>query len=121
MSNTEEDDIVRKENRYGIMKDYVRTDIGTTVLTTRKRINNPVTGRTEDLTSLSADGYCRRFLALLSASNSPDVVDMGSAPILTFGKDRWELQEEDDQFVIVKREAESEIGELVLENDKNSD
>jgi hypothetical protein len=111
------DNVVRKENKYGVMKDHVRTDIGTTVITTPKRLWNPITEQTEDLTKLSADGYCRRFLAMLSASDSPDVVDLGNSPILTFDKDRWEMREQDGQYVVVKRDAESEFGERLLEND----
>lgn len=117
-SDTDRDDVVRKENRHGVTKDYVRTDVGESIVTTPKRIRNPVTDRTEDLTNLSADGYCRRFLALLSASNSPDVVDLGSSPVLTFDKDRWQLQEQDGQYVLVKREAETALDEAVLGGDE---
>ncbi|KDE56700.1 hypothetical protein EL22_25365 [Halostagnicola sp. A56] len=98
------------------MKDRVLTDIGTTVVETPKRIENPVTGRTEDLTNLSKDGYCRRFLAHLSASNSPDVIDLSSSPVLTFDKDRWEIEENGGAFVLVKREAEGRFGEKILGN-----
>jgi hypothetical protein len=99
------------------MKDRVLTDIGTTVVETPKRIKNPVTERTEDLTNLSKDGYCRRFLALLSASDSPDVIDLSSSPVLTFDKDRWEIGENDGNVVLVKREAESKFDEHILGDD----
>jgi len=97
----------------------VRTDIGTTVVVTPKRVQNPVTERTEDLTNLSADGYCRRFLALLAATNTPDHVDVGSSPVLTFDKSRWELRETDGQHVLVKREAETKFDGKVLGNDRS--
>jgi hypothetical protein len=111
------DETVRKENRFGIKKTYVRTDIGTSVVETPKRVHNPVTDRTEDMTQLSADGYCRRFLALKSAANGSSVVDFSSSPVATFDKDKWELNEQDGQFVLVKKEAESALGEMVLEAD----
>lgn len=109
-----DNEIIRKENRYGVMKDYVRVDIGTSVVEVPRRLKNPLTDRRHDLTKLSDDGYLKPFLAHLHASNSPDVVDLGSSPVLTFGKDRWELQETDSQHVLVKREAETEFDERVL-------
>lgn len=120
-NETDRDDVVRRENRHGVIKDRVLTDIGTTVVETPKRIKNPVTERTEDLTNLSKDGYCRRFLALLSASNSPDVIDLSSSPVLTFDKDRWEIEENDGTVVLVKREVESEFGEQILGNDSTQE
>lgn len=114
-SDMEHGRTVRRENGYGVEKTYVQTSIGTTVVETPKRINNPVTGRTEDLTNLSEDGYCRRFLATLSALNGPDVVDFGSSPVATFDKDRWELREQDGSYVLVKREAVTSFEELVLD------
>ena len=111
------EEIVRKENRFGVEKTFVRTDIGTSVVETSKRVHNPVTDRTEDMTRLSADGYCRRFLALKAASNGSSVVDFSSSPVATFDKDKWELNEQDGQFVLVKKEAESDLGEMLLEAD----
>jgi len=78
-------------------------------------ITNPVTGRYERLKNLSKDGYCRRFLELLMFIRRPDVVDLGDSPVLTFDKDRWELQDRDGQHVLVKQEAETRFEELVLE------
>jgi len=109
-------DIVRRKNKHGVMKDHVQTEIGTQVVTTPKRIRNPVTERTEDLTNLSSDGYCRRFLALLAATNTPDHINLSNAPVLTFDKDRWQFKEEKGQYVVMKREPESEFGERLLED-----
>lgn len=107
--------IVRKENHHGVEKDYVRVDIGTRVVEVPRRFRNPLTDKTHDLTNLSDDGYCKKFLALLHATNSPDVVDLGSSPVLTFDKDRWELQEQEGQHVLVKREPETEFGARVMD------
>jgi len=96
----------------------VETCLGTTVVKTPKRINNPITERTEDLTNLSKDGYCRRFLALLSASGGPDIIDLNSSPVATFDKDRWEFRETDGNFVLVKRNAETKFDEKVLEDER---
>ena len=96
----------------------VETCLGTTVVETPKRINNPITERTEDLTNLSKNGYCRRFLALLSATGGPDVVDLNSSPVATFDKDRWEFRETDGNFVLVKRNAETKFDEKVLEDER---
>lgn len=96
----------------------VETCLGTTVVETPKRINNPITERTEDLTNLSKDGYCRRFLALLSATDGPDVVDLNSSPVATFDKDRWEFRETDGNFVLVKRNPETKFTEKVLEDER---
>lgn len=110
-----EDKIIQKENEHGIEKDYVQVDIGTTVVEVPRRLRNPLTERTHDVTKLSDDGYLKPFLAHLHASNSPDVIDVGSAPVLTFDKDRWEFEEKDGQLVLKKRDAESTFGEMVLE------
>lgn len=115
------EDTVIRENVYGAKKEYVRTDIGTTVLETPKRVRNPINGKSYNLKKLSKDGYCRRFLALLSASNSVDVVDFGSTPVATFDKERWQLQEENGQYVLVKQNAESKFGQLLLESDEKND
>ena len=96
----------------------VETRLGTTVVETPKRVKNPITERTEDLTNLSKDGYCRRFLALLSATGGPDVVDLNSSPVATFNKDRWEFRETDGNFVLVKRNAETKFDEKVLEDER---
>lgn len=95
-------------------RDTVETTIGTMVVETPKRIKNPTTGQYQDLTKLSEDGYCRYFLALLSHMDSVDTISVDEAPVLTFGKDRWELRETDENHVLVKREAESEFGERVI-------
>jgi hypothetical protein len=97
----------------------VETCLGTTVVETPKRINNPITERTENLTNLSKDGYCRRFLALLSATGGPNVVNLNSSPVATFDKDRWELRETDGNFVLVKRNAETKIDEMVLGDERS--
>lgn len=109
------DDIIRKENKHGAEKQYVQVDIGTTVLEVPRHLRNPLTDRRHDLTKLSEDGYLKPFLAHLHAANSPDVIDVGSAPVLTFDKGRWVLEEVEGQHVLKKREAESDLGEMVLE------
>lgn len=102
-------------------RETVETDIGTTVVETPKHVTNPVTDRREDMTRLSEDGYCRKFIALEYASNSPDHVDLGSSPVLHFDKDRWELRELDGSYVLVKRDPESELDDLVLNDDVCTD
>lgn len=106
--------VVRKENAYGAMKDHVRVNIGTNVLEVPRRLKNPITDRREDLTKLSDDGYLKPFLAFRCARMGPDVVDLSDSPVLTFDDDRWEYREVDGQHVLVKREAESKLDEMVL-------
>lgn len=100
------------------MSDQVETRLGTTVVETPRRVHNPVTERTEDLSKLSEDGYCRRFLALLSHTDGCHTVDFSSTPVATFDKDKWGLEERDNQFVLTKKEAESEFGKMLLEGDE---
>lgn len=102
-------------------KDTVETAIGTTVVETPRRINNPVVDEYRDLTNLSEDGYCRKFLALLSHMDSQRTIDVDSAPVLSFDKDRWELREQEGQIVLVKRDPEGDFGERVLRNDCSAD
>lgn len=108
--------VVKKENRHGAMKDHVHVDIGTAVVEVPRYIRNPLTDRREDLTRLSDDGYLKPFLAFLYARTGPGVVDLGSSPVLTFDKDRWELKDHDGQHVLVKRESESKFDEMVIGN-----
>lgn len=98
-------------------REYVQTDIGTAVVETPKRVKNPVTDETRDLTQLSRDGYCRRFLALLSARNSPDVINLNSSPVATFDKERWQLEETEEHYVLQKTSAETHLDEVVLTDD----
>lgn len=106
----------REENKHGVRKDHVQVDIGTTLVELQRRQYNPLTDRTHDLTKLSDDGYLKKFLALLHEQGNPDVVDLGSSPVLTFDSERWEYREVDGQHVLVKREAETKLDELVLES-----
>lgn len=106
--------VFKRENRHGVPKDHVQVDIGTTVVECPRRLRNPITERTEDLTQLSDNGYLKPFLALEYASNSPDHIDLGSSPILSFGPDRWEWQEQDGRLVVQKREAETRFEEMVI-------
>jgi len=92
----------------------VETDIGTTVVETPARVYNPTTDQYQDLRKLSEDGYCRRFLALLSHTDSAGTINVDTAPVLTFDKDRFELSETEDHIVLTKRDAESEFGDRVL-------
>lgn len=104
------DDVVRRENRHGVEKRYVRTCFGTTVVETKARVRNPVTDKEEDLADLSPDGYKRRFLAVLAAYNSPSVVDLDSSPVLTFDRDKWEIEEAEGSIVVTKRDVDVEVG-----------
>jgi hypothetical protein len=120
MSNgTDRGDVIWKENHAGVEKPFVRVDIGTTVVETPARLTNPITQRTHDLRKLRDDGYLKVFLALKYAANSPDVVDFGSTPVATFDKDRWEMEEKDSQYVLVKRDAETKFEEKVLGNNNS--
>jgi len=93
----------------------VETYIGTTAVETPARVYNPTTEKYQDLRKLSEDGYCRQFLALWSHMDSCGTIDVDSAPVLTFDKDRFEMQETDGQYVLVKRDAESSFGEMLLD------
>jgi hypothetical protein len=51
---------------------------------------------------------------------SHDMIDLSSTPVLTFDTDRWELVEEENEesdgtIVVQKRDAESQYGEMVLD------
>jgi len=105
--------VFRKENKHGVLKDYVRVSVGTKVFEVRRRLRNPITDRREDLTRLSDDGYLKPFLAVYHDANSPDVINLGGAPILTLDTDRWAYREEAGQHTLVKRDPESAFGELL--------
>jgi hypothetical protein len=106
--------VFKQENRHGVLKDHVRVATGTQVLTVRRHLRNPMTDRREDLTRLSDDGYLKPFLAVYHAADSPDVIDLGSAPILTLDTDRWEYREDCGEFhALVKRDPESTFGDLL--------
>lgn len=105
--------IVRKENHHGVKKDYVPVTVGTREIEVPRRYRNPITERRHDLTNLSDDGYLKPFLALHYAINQ-DTINPAKSPVLSFDKDRWELRETGGQNVLVKREAESELGERVI-------
>lgn len=108
--------VFRRENRFGLMKDVVRVDIGTTVVECPRRLRNPLTDRRHDLTELSDDGYLKKFLALQFAYASPDIVDLGSSPVLTFDRDRWEeANGPESSITLVKQEAETPLDEMVLD------
>lgn len=91
------------------------------VVETPKRIINPTTDKIQDLTNLKDDGYCRQFLALYSHYSTVNTIDLEAAPMLSFDKDRWELEEQDGSFLLVKREPESKLGKLLDGNDRPDD
>lgn len=109
----------REENKHGAEKDHVQVNIGTTVVKLQRWQRNPITDRRHDLTKLSDDGYLKPFLALLHEQSGPDVVDLGSSPVLTFDDERWEYREKEGHHVLVKREPESKFDELVLETSQD--
>lgn len=113
-------DVVRKENSFGVEKDYVQVGIGTTVYEVRRHLRNPITGRREDLAELSDDGYLKPFLAVLYAHKSDDIVDLERAPVLTFDTDRWTVHDRGETVWVVKDEAESRLGEMVLDDMKQA-
>lgn len=84
-------------------------------------VYNPVTGTNERVDQLPEDGYKRRFLELLDHIESNDVYDLGSSPVLTFDKERWTMEEQEGTFVVVKREAETRLDELVLDEGGETD
>lgn len=107
-----------RENAFGAMKCYVKVPFGgTRILTVPRHIVNPFTDRRHDLTKLSDDSYLKPMLALKAATNSSDHINLRESPVLTFGKDRWEMREQDGQYIVVKREPESKFGEKLLENE----
>lgn len=110
------DEVFQIENKHGIPKDHVRVEVGTRVITCRRRQRNPITERRHDLTKLSDDGYLKPFLALKSKL-SQDTIDLRTTPILTFDKDRWDFEEKEGTVVITKREPESQYGEFLLDNE----
>lgn len=118
MSGTEQSEIVTRQNKHGVEKQYVRVPVGTKVIEVPRRYRNPLTDRTHDLTKLSDDGYLKPFLALNYAI-SQDTIDLSSSPVLSFDKSRWELDETDDHHILVKRESESEFDEQVLDGGRS--
>ena len=88
--------------------DRVKTLIGTTVYETGKRVKNPVSGECERIDRMSENGYKRKFLAVRNATQSPNVIDLSTSPVATFDKDKWDLREEGDHYVLVKSEAADE-------------
>jgi len=107
--------LFKKENKHGVLKEYVRVTVGTQVFEVRRHLRNPITDRREDLARLSDDGYLKPFLAVYHAADSPDRIDLGSAPVITLDTGRWEYREEAGQHLLFKREAESALGELLNE------
>lgn len=82
--------------------DRVETQVGDRVIETPRRVYNPVTDQFQNMESLSEDGYCRRFLAVLSAISVADSTFISPAPTATFSKDEWELEEDSDEYVLSK-------------------
>jgi len=105
-------DDVRESTQPMTNKDTVETTVGSKVVETPKRIYNPVRKKRQDLTKLSEDGYCRRFLALKYALENRDPFE--NSPVFTFDTDRWEIEERNGTYVVTKKEAESEFDEMVL-------
>lgn len=87
----------------------VQTAIGTTVYETPWEVRNPVTGDCERIRDLSQDGYKRRFLAVLHTMRSANVVDLDSTPAASFDKDKWEVEETDGSYVVVRSDADLEV------------
>jgi len=44
-------------------------------------------------------------------------INVDDAPVLSFDKSRFDLRETDGQYVLVKKEPESEFGKCVLGDD----
>lgn len=101
--------------------DQIETAIGSMVIETPRRVSNPTTDKYQDLTNLKEDGYCRQFLALYSHHSRVNTIDLDSAPMLSFDKDRWELEELDGSYLLVKREPESKLGQMLEGNDHSVD
>ncbi len=116
---SDDDRVVMKEGRFGVEKPHVRVGFGTAVLEVPVRIRNPSTERRHDLRNLSDDGYLKPFLALYHhfTNRSEDIINVGSAPVLTFDRDRFEYREMDGQHVLVKRDAETKFEEMVLDGE----
>lgn len=108
--------MIRRENKYGVMKDYLEISIGTSRVIVPRHIRNPTTGRRHDLTKLSDSGYLKRFLALYwhFSERKDGVIDLDYAPVMSFGREWWELRELNDYFLAVKREPSSRFEEMVL-------
>lgn len=102
-------------------EDACTTDIGTTVIEHPRRLLNPTSGEYRDVTNLSEDGYLRRFLAMHHAATRPGTVNVDDAPVLTFDLDRWAVDERDGTVWVRKRDAETPLGELVLEGADNAE
>lgn len=116
MSNRDSD---RAESSAGItqIESNPKTQVGTTVYETPYEVRNPVTNERERIGNLSPDGYKRRFLAVLYALKSQNVVDLDSTPAATFDKDKWKLKDSGDHYVLEKREPNSPLGEMIMEGD----
>lgn len=89
----------REENKHGIKKTRLEVPIGTTVLNVPKSVYNPTTGKHQDLTALSEDGYRLKFLAVWAYFNNQNTVNLSEAPVLTLDKDKWEFEETDGHIV----------------------
>lgn len=109
--------VIRKENRYGVLKDHVEVPVGTSRVVVPRYIHNPMTERREDLTRLSDNGYLKHFLALYwdFTQRKSGVIDLDNAPVLSFWDEAWERIEVEDYTVMVKREPDSRFEEMVLE------
>lgn len=93
----------------------VETTIGTAVVETPRRLYNPTTDQYQDLTKLSEDGYCRKFLAMLYAQNGGvNTINLTWSPVNTFAKGLWEYKEGGEYHILKKRRAEYELDEIVM-------
>lgn len=110
--------VYEKEMDNGAMTDYVKVSIGTVVLTVPRHIRNPVTNRRIDLTKVSDNGYLKKFLALTVKMNSDNLIDLRNSPVLSFDKDKWELEERDAGYLLFNEEPDGGLGEMLLEEEE---
>lgn len=94
------------------------TKVGTAEIEMPTYYRNPVTDSRERISDLSEDGYCRKFLAMHYLATRPSTVNLDSFPVATFDKENWELEEQENQFVLVKKSTDTPLDELVLDNDR---
>jgi hypothetical protein len=103
-------------------EDTYTTDIGTTVIGHPRRLLTPTSDEYRDVTKLSEDGYRRRrFLAMHYAATRPGTVNVDESPVLAFDTDRWAVGERDGTVWGQKREAETPLGDLLLEDANNAE
>ena len=108
-------DIIEKENSAGVMKQYIKVQIGTSIIEVPRYILNPLNNNREDLKNLSDNGYIKPFLALHYHTRSNDLINLKQSPYLSFDKNEWLLTQSENHYIIKKKNPESKFDEIILD------